>query len=209
MPVVMFFFASIDTVKLHPVFSVFLSTIGLRSSLFAISCEIETQISPRHSFIMKFIFSGVVFSAAKIISPSFSLSSSSTTITILPDLKSDMDFWMSIYMLSLTNLAILAVPSSFSTVISGFFTKACFVSEFSSRNFLSLPFMMFSQIFSGLFSLFNCSTQISFSFSTVVVGISSGVMYFGFMAVTCIAMLFAISSVPSSSATTVPNFLFE
>ena len=46
------------------------------------------QSTPRAFLSMKFTFSGVIFSAAMMRSPSFSRSSSSTTITNLPSLKS-------------------------------------------------------------------------------------------------------------------------
>ena len=49
---------------------------------------IGAQSTPRPFLSMKFTASGVIFSAAIIKSPSFSLSSSSTTITNLPALKS-------------------------------------------------------------------------------------------------------------------------
>lgn len=62
--------------------------------------------TPRAFLSMKFTCSGVIFSAATIISPSFSRSSSSTTITILPSRKSSMA---------------LSIESSF-TVIVDFFS---------------------------------------------------------------------------------------
>ncbi|EKD48231.1 MAG: hypothetical protein ACD_65C00056G0002 [uncultured bacterium] len=98
-PVVISVLLSTETVKLHFKDSSFSSTIGFNSNFSAIPGEIGTQISPRPSRIMKLIFSGVTFSAAKIKSPSFSRSSSSTTTTIFPDLISRMAF--SIFLLVL------------------------------------------------------------------------------------------------------------
>ena len=84
MPVVTPFFASIETVKAvqkDDVFSVVI--IGsLRSS--TRSGVRERQMRPLPYFAIKLIASGVTFSAAMHRSPSFSLSSSSTRITILP-----------------------------------------------------------------------------------------------------------------------------
>ena len=62
----------------------FFSTISGISSSSSRSPVIGRQISPRPCFAMKLIASGVTFSAAMVRSPSFSRSSSSTTMTISP-----------------------------------------------------------------------------------------------------------------------------
>ncbi len=88
MPVVVFSKASTDTVKRVPILAVFTFTMGTRSNLSILSLGKGTQISPRACLEMKFIASGVTFSAAITMSPSFSLSASSTTTTIFPSLIS-------------------------------------------------------------------------------------------------------------------------
>jgi hypothetical protein len=62
----------------------FFSTISGISSLSSRSPVIGMQIKPRPYLAMKLMASGVTFSAAIVRSPSFSRSSSSTTITISP-----------------------------------------------------------------------------------------------------------------------------
>ena len=62
------------------------STIGHRLSSSARFSVSVRQIRPRPYLAMKFIASGVVNSAAMQKSPSFSLSSSSTSITMRPSL---------------------------------------------------------------------------------------------------------------------------
>ena len=62
----------------------FRSTISGISSLSSRSPVIGRQIRPRPCLAMKLIASGVTFSAAIVRSPSFSRSSSSTTMTISP-----------------------------------------------------------------------------------------------------------------------------
>ena len=84
MPVVVFFLASTDTVNGVWKCEVLSWTISGRSSSSLRFSVSETQISPRASLAMKLIASGVTFSAAIIRSPSFSRSSSSTMMIILP-----------------------------------------------------------------------------------------------------------------------------
>ena len=76
--------ASIDTVKAVWLESVFLSTINGKSNSSNFSPCIARQISPLPSTAIKFICCGVANWAAHIKSPSFSLFSSSTTITHSP-----------------------------------------------------------------------------------------------------------------------------
>lgn len=83
-----FFNRSIDTVKGVECIEVLLVTIIGKSSSSQRSDVSGAQIKPLACVSMKFIFSGVIASAAIIKSPSFSRSSSSTTITKLPFLIS-------------------------------------------------------------------------------------------------------------------------
>ena len=78
------------TVKGVPSSEVLFSSIMLSPSCSHRSSERGAQSTPRPSLSMKFTISGVIFSAAMMKSPSFSRSSSSTTITILPLRKSSM-----------------------------------------------------------------------------------------------------------------------
>ena len=75
---------STDTVKAVRIDSVLSTTMSGRSSASARSLDIGAQITPLVWRIMKAIFSGVMASAAMIRSPSFSRSSSSTTIRNSP-----------------------------------------------------------------------------------------------------------------------------
>src|SRR5688500_1390050 len=84
MPVLVDAFASIETVKAVSKRAVFCGTINGRSSCSSRSAVIGMQIKPRPCVAMKLIASGVIFSAAIVRSPSFSRSSSSTTITMRP-----------------------------------------------------------------------------------------------------------------------------
>ena len=79
---------SMVTVKGVPKRLVFALTCGVRSSSLQRDIVIGAHNTPRPFFNIKFTASGVIFSAAIIKSPSFSLSSSSTTIRNLPSLKS-------------------------------------------------------------------------------------------------------------------------
>ena len=79
---------SIETVKAVPMGSVLLLAIGYRSNFLQRFSVIGVQISPRPSFAIKLIISGVTISAAPTKSPSFSRFSSSTTIITLPFLIS-------------------------------------------------------------------------------------------------------------------------
>ncbi len=83
-PVVVPCTASTETVKFVFILAVFSWTIipSLRWS--SLSPRRAAQISPRACLAMKFISSACTFSAAMIRSPSFSLPSSSTTMTIFP-----------------------------------------------------------------------------------------------------------------------------
>ena len=84
MPVLTPFAASMDTVK--PVLNgdeLFSTIIGNPSSLIFASSRVR-QTKPRPYFAMKLIASGETFSAAMHRSPSFSRSSSSTRMIILP-----------------------------------------------------------------------------------------------------------------------------
>ncbi len=84
MPVVVRPFASIGAQKAVSKRDVFCDTISGISSSSSRSGVIDRQIRPRPYRAMKLIASGVTFSAAIVRSPSFSRSSSSTTMTIRP-----------------------------------------------------------------------------------------------------------------------------
>ena len=87
-PVVIPTEASTETLKAVPFLSSFTKVIGGRFSLSKSSDSIGTQTTPEVFLIMKFIDSVVMRDPAIIKSPSFSLSSSSTTTTGFPFLKS-------------------------------------------------------------------------------------------------------------------------
>jgi len=87
-PVLMPSAASTLTVKAVPRRAVFRSTIGGRSSCLMRSGDSATQITPLQCLRMKATCSGVQCCAATVISPSFSRSSSSTTMTICPRRRS-------------------------------------------------------------------------------------------------------------------------
>ena len=76
------------TVKGVPSSEVLFSSIMLRPSSAQRFSDSGAHSTPRPSLSMKFTISGVIFSAATMKSPSFSRSSSSTTITGLPLRKS-------------------------------------------------------------------------------------------------------------------------
>ena len=80
--------ASIDTVKLVPKRVSFSWTIKGNSSILHFSSVSVRQIRPRPNLDIKLIWSELANSAARTRSPSFSLFSSSTRITILPCLIS-------------------------------------------------------------------------------------------------------------------------
>jgi hypothetical protein len=84
MPVVTPFFASMDTVKAVLNGDVLFETMGDSRNWSHFWAVKVRQIKPRPYFAMKLIASGVTSSAAMVRSPSFSRSSSSTRITILP-----------------------------------------------------------------------------------------------------------------------------
>ena len=90
MPVVTPFFASMETVKAVPKEELLFCTMGGRSSRSQRSPVMVRQMRPRPKRAMKLIASGVTHCAAMVRSPSFSRSSSSTRITILPALISSM-----------------------------------------------------------------------------------------------------------------------
>jgi len=90
MPVVIPLAASTETVKWVPNASSLRGTIGTSERIRARSSETGAQISPRPWVAMKFTVSGVIREAAAIRSPSFSRSSSSVTMTILPAAMSAM-----------------------------------------------------------------------------------------------------------------------
>ena len=79
---------SMVTVKGVPRRLVFELTCGASSSSLQRDNVIGAHNTPRPFLSIKFTASGVIFSAAMMKSPSFSRSSSSTTITNLPSLKS-------------------------------------------------------------------------------------------------------------------------
>ena len=79
---------SMVTVKGVPNIEVLLLTCLSSSNSAQRSSVIGAHNTPRPSFSMKFTFSGVIFSAAIMKSPSFSRSSSSTTMINLPSRKS-------------------------------------------------------------------------------------------------------------------------
>lgn len=81
---------------------VFVCTWRSSSSSSARVMVMGAQRTPRPFFSMKFTFSSVISSAAVMKSPSFSRSSSSTTITNLPSLKSAKASSMVLSMISLS-----------------------------------------------------------------------------------------------------------
>jgi len=83
-PVVVPSRASTDTVNAVPWGSVFRDAMGASPRASARSGARGAQMSPRPKVAMKFTISGVAFSAAAKRSPSFSLSSSSTTMIMRP-----------------------------------------------------------------------------------------------------------------------------
>src|SRR5215510_1871804 len=86
------------------------STINGISSLSRRSPVIGMQIRPRPCMAMKLIASGVTFSAARQRSPSFSRSSSSTRMTILPRAMSSiapLTLWNDTRFLSISDLAVI------------------------------------------------------------------------------------------------------
>ena len=88
MPVLVPWTASTDTVKGVPIFAVLSWTIMPSRRSSSRSPSSATQMSPLACRAMKFTSSAVTFSAAMTISPSFSRSSSSMTMTIFPSLMS-------------------------------------------------------------------------------------------------------------------------
>ncbi len=88
MPVVVFSFASIETVKAVPRRAVFSAAWECRFSESHFSPVIGKHINPRPWVAIKLTISGVISSAAATKSPSSSLSSSSTRTIILPFLRS-------------------------------------------------------------------------------------------------------------------------
>ena len=84
MPVLMPSRASMDTVKLVPKREPLCLAMRGSCSLSAISPDMGRQMRPRPNLAMKLMASGVTNSAAMVRSPSFSLSSSSTRMIILP-----------------------------------------------------------------------------------------------------------------------------
>src|SRR6266576_546277 len=94
MPVVTPEAASMDTVKLVPCTERLRATIGKRFRRSACASVIGMQTRPRPNFAMKFIFSAVTNSAAKMRSPSFSRSSSSTSTAMRPAFSSAMISWI-------------------------------------------------------------------------------------------------------------------
>src|SRR5438093_3358768 len=94
MPVVTPEAASMDTVKLVPCTERLRATIGKRFRRSACASVIGMQTRPRPNFAMKLTFSAVTNSAAKMRSPSFSRSSSSTSTAMRPDFSSAMISWI-------------------------------------------------------------------------------------------------------------------
>src|SRR6266702_2437364 len=94
MPVVTPDAASMDTVKLVPCTERLRATIGRRFRRSACASVIGMQMRPLPNFAMKLIFSAVTNSAAKMRSPSFSRSSSSTSTAMRPDFSSAMISWI-------------------------------------------------------------------------------------------------------------------
>ena len=88
MPVVMPSLASIDTVKAVLLLALLLLVIGLSFNCSHFSDSRARQMRPLPLVAIKFTISGVMASAAHIRSPSFSRSSSSRIMTILPFLSS-------------------------------------------------------------------------------------------------------------------------
>ena len=89
MPVVIPLAASIDTVKAVSCLLLFVLTIWSSFNLSQCSSVNARQIRPLPCIAIKLMASGDTFSAGKIKSPSFSLSSSSINTTIFPFLRSD------------------------------------------------------------------------------------------------------------------------
>ncbi|MNE20029.1 hypothetical protein D3C80_1131310 [compost metagenome] len=75
---------STETVNCVSCKTVLLVTIKFKSSSLHLDSVKGAQINPRPCVAMKLIISGVTFSAAAIKSPSFSRSSSSTTMITFP-----------------------------------------------------------------------------------------------------------------------------
>src|SRR6266853_1510677 len=94
MPVVTPEAASMDTVKLVPCTERLRATIGSRLRRSACASVIGMQTRPLPNFAMKLIFSAVTNSAAKMRSPSFSRSSSSTSTAMRPAFSSAMISWI-------------------------------------------------------------------------------------------------------------------
>mmetsp|Transcript_34984 Transcript_34984/g.75752 ORF Transcript_34984/g.75752 Transcript_34984/m.75752 type:complete len:240 (-) Transcript_34984:355-1074(-) len=94
MPVLVPFFRSTETVNAVPMASLPFSTIWCRPSRSKSSPSMPTQMSPLVWFTMNAQDSLVIFSAAMMRSPSFSLSSSSSTTTNFPLAMSWMASWM-------------------------------------------------------------------------------------------------------------------
>lgn len=94
MPVVTPCAASMDRVKLVLNLAPFLSLMSGKSSCWQRASVKVKHTNPRACVIIKLIASGVMWLAAMIKSPSFSRSSSSIKMTILPALMSSMISWV-------------------------------------------------------------------------------------------------------------------
>src|SRR5712671_2960760 len=92
--------ASMDTVKLVPCTERLRATIGSRLRRSACASVIGMQTRPLPNFAMKLIFSAVTNSAAKMRSPSFSRSSSSTSTAMRPAFSSAMISWIELRLMA-------------------------------------------------------------------------------------------------------------
>src|SRR6266852_1933826 len=104
MPVVTPEAASMDTVKLVPCTERLRATIGKRFRRSACASVIGMQTRPLPNFAMKLIFSAVTNSAAKMRSPSFSRSSSSTSTAMRPAFSSAMISWIELRLMGVARV---------------------------------------------------------------------------------------------------------
>src|SRR6266851_5766369 len=104
MPVVTPEAASMDTVKLVPCTERLRATIGKRFRRSACASVIGMQTRPLPNLAMKLIFSAVTNSAAKMRSPSFSRSSSSTSTAMRPAFSSAMISWIELRLMGVARV---------------------------------------------------------------------------------------------------------
>ena len=128
-------------VKGVPSIDVLSATWCGKSNSFARDNVIGAHSTPRACLSMKFTASAVIFSAAIIKSPSFSRSSSSTTITNFPSLKS---LRASSILLNLNSpICFLILISGFSTFIVTIYNKVAKAYYFTSTLSILLIILQF------------------------------------------------------------------